>query len=597
MLIKTESNQSYAIGQVGRIFTKRVSRALNETPWYWSVLGLAWTAGPVTYIALNGGYYLGYGKTAAPEIFIYFFGYTVITAALAAVAKLIRHLVVIPKREAAEQQLLEAVDRLFLFYYSARNAYLSMYPPEERAVAAAWWNCRSALTPIEMLEQSLLDVSGDEELARAFKRVEFYRRQGFTDLIRDEANTHKDRIDACVDKLAPRFPGLAEQIKRRFEGGAPSIRYGQTRPPGFIERLIAMEEDDAPQVATADDVIAMIHLTLEFILGRKVVALHPEFRGYRRLDDARERFDYLLSEFRVQLRQRNGRMRALIMDIGSKDNMDLVQVTNASSRQLQSVLINLLKNDHSKEFGKRRYREIVMMDQQVHRTWRKLSEHEKNYNRIWRQDGNKLKKRLQVESAPGKRRNPLLIHESEITLTNQQKIQLARSIHHVLDDVVIRKRNLQGLLETDDGLVMLDMDDYKRLAGQLLHELDKVIDLTKPEEQLAVEASREADFGSIEPGLAAQTKLSWGRVMVEEVQQDRIQISHRLASFLVRYLNLPLGEAIIQHLVSEYGASREFLDELHKEEAGSIEIATDRLSSELLTLPKWDDIKKHKARK
>lgn len=590
MPFNTQSTQAILPRRIGEQFVKRVSRAFHSTPWYLTLLNLAWTAGPVTYLALQGGHYLSFGKAVAPGIFMYFAGYTVIAGVLAGFASLIRHMVLEPRRERVEQLLLNAVERLFLLYHSVRNEYLNTYPREEQAVIAAWWSCRSAATDVDVLEEAIRDVTGDDGLAHAMKRVEHYRRQGFVDLMRQEYTQHAEKITSFVATLSPKYPGLAQHIQNRFEGNAPSLRFGQERPAGFIERLIIMEENDSLQMATPDDVVAMIHLTLELLLGRRVIALYPRFNGYKRLDESREAFDALLSDFRLLLRKRNGRMRAMIMDITMhQEDADGVQVVGASSAQLSSMLTVVLQQNVKQHIGRRRYQKVVQMNDQLHQLWKKLSQQERHYNKIWKQYGDKLKAQLQSDFAPKKRHNALVIREHEIVLSHKQKIDLAALVHEILDEAIMRKKGaVTGMSSTDSAL--LAMDDYKKLASQFLDALDDMINISEPAEQLAVEASREADFGCVEPGLASQTKLGWGRIMVEEVQQDRMQIAHRLAALLIRYFNVPLGGAIIDYLVREYGASREYLNQLQADESDSIELATDRLRSELLTLPKWESI-------
>jgi hypothetical protein len=148
-----------------------------------------------------------------------------------------------------------------------------------------------------------------------------------------------------------------------------------------------------------------------------------------------------------------------------------------------------------------------------------------------------------------------------------------------------------GMMQTQSGLKHISMDDYKELAGNLLDILDEVLNISEPAEQLAIEESREADFGCVEPDLAAQTKLAWGRIMVSEVQEDRKRIAHRLAQSLVRFFNVPLGEATMEYLVDTYGASREFLEGLQIADKGYIHTATDALRHDLLIMPKWAELK------
>jgi len=594
MAFENYKNYAFDARKFGEFFARRVSKTLRQQAWYWKGLSLAWTAGPVTYLALQGGHYISYGKFAKPEVFVYFAGYTAISGLIAAVVQFVRMVFIHPKEEEAEKQLLEALDRLFMLYFSVRNEYIKQYPEEERPIIATWWSCRTAASDLNVLQEAIRDVTGDDTLAHAIKRIEFYRKQGFADLMQREYLRYQSDIDAFTHSFAPNFPALAELIQQRFKGYVPNIYDGQPRPQGFIERLIVAEEEERRALATADDIIAVVHLTLEMLLGRQIIALHPRFRGHKRLEDAKEKLDALLSDFRLIRRKRNSRMWALAMDLDIHQDGSMVQARGASSDELRGLLIQTIEESGSKHIGRRRYQEIVTLNDQLKRLWKKLSDYERSYNKLWRKEGKKLQERLSATHDLSKRKSVLHIEENEITLTHKQKIAVSRKVHQALDDIVIRKRNLLGLKETKEGLSPLEMDDYQILAIELLDILDDELNISEPEEQLAVEGSREADFGCIEPDHAAQTKIGWGHVMVEVVQHDRIQIAHRLADALVRYLNISLGETIMDYLVEHYGASREYLEQLQREDGSKITMASDRLQKEVLQLPSWGSLTKQK---
>ncbi|MCH2546496.1 MAG: hypothetical protein MK052_02645 [Alphaproteobacteria bacterium] len=569
----------------------KIVKAARNQPWSLTLLNLAWTAGPVTFLAIQGGYFLGFGKDAPIDAFIYFAGYTLIAGFLAIAVQVFRHALYLPKVEAEEQLLNDTVDQLFMLNFAVRNEYLRSYSDEDQKILAAWWGIRSAATDINMLQESIRNVSQDDSLARAIKRIEFYRRQGLADLLQKEYKLHAKIVHDLTEILAMRFPELAHNIKCRFRGVVPSIRDGQPRVQGFLERLLSAGDQDRPELASADDVLAMIHFTIELLLGREVIALHPRFDGHKKLEDAKDEFDRLLSDFRLLRRKRNSGMRALISDLNMRPDSEIYQAMHASSEQLLPMLIDALKQRDEENFGIRRYAQIHQWNTQLVKAWKKLAEHERYYNRLWAKEGHKLRQRISESQISKHRKSALIIVEHEISLNKSQKIQVARKIYAILDDLVIRKTTLMGLLQTKSGLKQIDMDDYKKLAGDLLDILDEHLNISEPSEQQAIEESREADFGSIEPDLAAQTKCAWGRVTVAEVQEDRRRIAHRLAQSLVGFFNVQLGDATMDYLVETYGASREFLEQLHSADIDQMRNATDALRSDLLTLPKWGDLK------
>ncbi|MGG7054843.1 hypothetical protein [Nitrosomonas sp. ANs5] len=77
-----------------------------------SLLKLAWTAGPVTAIGLYGGYYIGFGKPPSTELLIYFISFTILSGLIALVAKVVYDSVHGPELEQAEQDVMDAIDKL-----------------------------------------------------------------------------------------------------------------------------------------------------------------------------------------------------------------------------------------------------------------------------------------------------------------------------------------------------------------------------------------------------------------------------------------------------------------------------------------------------
>lgn len=569
-------------------YVRQIRQAIRKEQWGGSLINLAWTAGPVTYLALYGGYYIGYGKPPNPELFIYFMIYTIITGIMAIAHQFIKVLLVIPKREANERQWLQSVDHLFLLYFSARNSYLQTYPSEERKIVAGWWSCRSASTDLDVLEETIRDISGSDQLAHAMKRIEFYRRQGFIDLMNSEGKLYQQEIMKLYDQLSPQFPSLARYIQERFIGNPPCVDMGQPRTEGFIERLSMAGEQHNPDLATYDDALAMILLALEFMLGREIIALYPRFNRHRDIEHAREKFDRLLSDFRLQLRKRNSIMRLLIQQAVEEEHIETTQTRNTSSEQLREMLVHILALIPSTTRYKRLYQSIRKANQRLIVLWKELSAHEKYYNNLWSKQHHKIRRDFSTENLSQHKNSILTIEEHLIGLSSKERDSFCETVTEILSEITVGKRHLIAMESKANLSQPMEMDDYKMIAVKLLNALDDVLNITEPEEQLAIEGSREPDFGCIEPGHAARIKVSLGSAMVSEVQHDRIYMSHRLAALLVRYLNIPLGKGIVDYLVNRYGASREYLETLTGNEDGEhVQLASNRLQPEIIHLPKW----------
>ena len=75
---RTGRDDSLTSPALAHIILRRIRGAVGKEHLGKTLLQLAWTAGPVTYLALQGGYFIGYGKSAPVQVFIYFAGYTVV---------------------------------------------------------------------------------------------------------------------------------------------------------------------------------------------------------------------------------------------------------------------------------------------------------------------------------------------------------------------------------------------------------------------------------------------------------------------------------------------------------------------------------------
>lgn len=567
--------------------TGRFVHALRRQSWRWTVLNLAWTAGPVTYLAIQGGHYLGFGKAPPWHTFIYFAGYTVIAGLLAVIAQIIRSVFYEPRLAAREQALQNTVDGVFMLYFAARNAFIRSYPPTDRPLIAAWWTLRSAGTDVDMLQEAVRDTTGDASLAAAMKRIELFRKQGMPDVMWQEYAGHADTMSYHTQKLAARFPDLAKELEKRFRGEVPTLRDGLQRHTGFLERLLLAANQDKPEVLTGEDVLSIIQLVLELLLDRVFLSLHPRFTHFKRLDETRAHFDSLLSDFWLLRRKRNSRMRALIDYISSLTGSRYHQTLGADSIQLQDMLLTSLAGlsaaDARHPALRQRYQEILQLNARLQQLWHKLAGQERSYNRQWAKDAQSFTKQV----TQSREKPALVIREREIAFSYRQKMKMAAQTEQILQELTIRRHSLESYRENEHSAEPISLDDYKILAMELLNALDDILHISEPEEQLAIEESRQADFGCIEPNLASATKIYWGRLIVQELQYSRTQIAHRLAGQLVHFYNLPLGEGIIDYLVGHYDASRDYLESLPPPRQHPGTTAADTLRSAILEFPEW----------
>jgi len=95
---------------LGESLAGRISSAIKKESWVITLLSLAWTAGPVSYLGLQAGYYIGYQEFAPTDLIIYFAIFTFVAGLIGVASRVINNIVKGPKIEELEDAFLHLVD-------------------------------------------------------------------------------------------------------------------------------------------------------------------------------------------------------------------------------------------------------------------------------------------------------------------------------------------------------------------------------------------------------------------------------------------------------------------------------------------------------
>src|SRR6056297_1002075 len=207
---------------LGEDFIQRVTKAARKETWGRTVIQLAWTAGPVTYLALQGGYLLGYGQSAPSNLFIYFAIYTIIAGVFAILMRFLYQITRGQELEKAEAALKYALVRLPDLILHTRNQVLLFYDAENRRLLAAKYLLENPDAIPETVKTAVMDVSSDEVLAQTAQRIEIFRKNGLFVRIEDERSGVEARLERAIEQMALSSYTVAELLQRRFEGQPPS---------------------------------------------------------------------------------------------------------------------------------------------------------------------------------------------------------------------------------------------------------------------------------------------------------------------------------------------------------------------------------------
>ena len=577
---ETADGQYYA--RRGRHISQRIASAAAQKSWKWTFLNLAWTAGPVTFIALQGGHYIGFAKAAPTQSFIYFAGYTIIAGVLAVMASLGHDIFYKPKVRSEQELLLRVNDQLFNLMLASRNAILEQYDRDERKILAAYFLLQGAAIAPSVVGTAVRDLTGSTRLANAARRIESFADQGMESRIADEYAEISEELYAVRERIDAVTAKAFVLLEKRMRGIMPRIQDGIARTEGFIERTLRAAEEEDASLMTLYDAYAMISLAYEMLNGRRIALLDMRVQGDEALERVQIQLDESRHQYRLSLRRRNSAIRLFASLCQRHAQQEYAaEITDSVNSMLDAIKRTLptLPN-HLQSIARLDYQRIIKLHRSVEKHYGEMQRAAERYRKIWDREGAKLAVRLANESGskPG-----WLIKEREITLRDREKLKLAHAISLLLSNVEIITGKHLRVYDISDEKIRFGGEDYKRVAMELADLLDEMLDMSQPEEQLAIETSYAPNFGSLDMDLSPQTKAGWASISVEVLHENRRRASHALARNMVDYYHIPLGTPLIDALVQQFGADRTYLSSLTNE--GNATSRNDQLPLPLPPVP------------
>lgn len=574
---KTETGgpgASVLLEREGETRIKRIIASVDHLPLSINLIKMAWAAGPVTYVAAVGGYYLGFGRMLPKENLVFFLGYTVIAGIIGVVTNILYSMFRSRANERRQSDLKTVMNRLPDLILAVRNLSLENLSPEiGKLEAAALVLKKREFTP-QSIGTVIEDLTDDPVLAKAATRVALYRQAGLHNHVTDLTAEHSARIDAAVSALHQTVPEGARSLRRFFAGSAPVFREGVPREKDFIERILAAigEENDA--LMTLQDVEEIIILAFELMCGRDIPAISFSYKGRWKLARAADALEKSRSDFRIAQALGHSRLKALATFLSENDVIDI----SAASGLRTSVLLNssldgintLTKSviRKSKEFSKQRTDiaalrkdiAVLQMSLKLYRTVRKA------YEYLGRQHANLIKAGKNWEKLAarypdsvtafrtGRGKRGLRVFEKTIRLDEKQILEVAKAIAPHLREVRIRRSGARASHQNINEDTLFTADSAKQLAIEITLALEPHIHISRAGIQRTVNSTNAAYLGNIVPSMSASAKIALGTAAVKEIRNDTAKPAEHLAEALVRFYQLDLDEQAIDFLHETYGA-------------------------------------------
>ena len=587
-LLQTDNapKEHLQIQQSGQRRIDRMARSGIGKSSLWSLAEVGWTAGPVTFLAAQGGYYLGFGTWVPNESLIFYVGYTVLMGMIAILVKLIYKATKGQVLDDAKEQLLLVIGTLPDFILSVRDLTLSRMEPESRRYESARILLQKSDLGPQWLSLAVNSILDSPVISQAVADIEIYWRAGMYSRIHDINQELAAEISTALASLEPDRPRLARLLEQRLQGVKNTLRSGVEREPFFIERIFSAIEEDNEEIMGLSDVEEVLTLAFELLSGRRIPMLVFNYVGSSQLANATHKLEKERSKYRIARARGYSQLLALANFLSDSDLLDYSTVAERLPSQdlLQICLdtIDLLCQRIYNDVESRTKREIVdlraltlnhsilnkalqLYQQAYQSSAMVINEHAdflKDIN-AWQRVNRKYADANTTVSVTGKQ--GLNIVERKIQLSDVDKITVVKKIAHHFNSNSLLFKGIKNRTQQSHWLVSNQhVRAAKQLAIDLALALDPYVFISLPEVQRAIYSSNSVDLGSFEPGLSTSTKVGWGESISKEVQKDMAKASGQLAQAIHRYYGICLGEKELDFMHQTYGMDKQYVVNYYK---------------------------------
>ena len=575
----------------GRERVERISKVTKSMPWQVLLLELAWTAGPATFIAAAGGYYLGFGKELPTENAIFFVGYTIIFGVIGIATNLVHRTVWQPRKQHAERQLSHTLDMLPDLFMSVRELRLDTMDTDSRRMESVGYLLRKVDLDPQTITLLVEELTNDVRLAALAGKIEIYRRAGLYGRMQELVDESREAATRATVQLSATAPETTALLNNRLFGRSPTYEEGLPRLENFIERILAATESGDDKLMTLEDAEQVVMLGFEFLSGLKLQVLTFAYMGRWEIARAMDKLNERWNRYRIAKAGVYSRLKALeeFLATSSATDMTLSAPGQTSARLSRTILsgIRALNDDAQailalpsaeRRLSKERFDALSHTISEALRlqaaAQRACSHVGRRYDLFQRnlQAWEALTAQHQAQTGmlqPSKSKTGLQLTEWQITLNDKEKLELAACVDDFLQEHRIRTHGNKVVYGPTDKEKRLTPELAKTLAIRLLLKLEDLIEITRPDVQRAIYASPAANLHGLEAGQSAAAKAGLGAAAVQEVQQDIGAVAERLATVLVNQYQIELTAEAIEFLHRTYAARTERLEMLAGTKANS----------------------------
>ena len=558
-----QDSASINLERVGRTRIEDLVSSTREVPWVLTLAQLLWTAGPVTFLALQGGSLLGYGEAVGFKTYLFFAIYVGLAGLIAVIARIMARTIRVRKETRARDQITRTLAMIPDLIFTVRDLHLSTLSKPQRQQDAAAILLRKQDLGSTAISVAVIDLTNDSTLAEIAQEVEVFRRAGMFSRIKDLNRKYREHIEAATVMLKDYSGDIADLLQQRLQGLAPSQHEGVPRGEHFISQTYAAAHQEDLSLMTLENVEDVLSLAFELLSGRGITRLSIDYEGdwqmARALDELERHHNaFLKTKASAVLYLRElayflvrSRLTPLDMKVLEHDTEKLLEETSVALTRLVGRLRWSGQSQITSVPGARGNLKMALRYARL--TRQSVTRLQDSYIQYVRalERWTLIRERLFEQTPVNRRTSGLRIHENTIALSDEQKLDFASQFVRYLDDHQFEA----GQQGTTRHKLPLAPEYAKHLAIRVVLILQPLIGLDNPSVQRALESSRGAYLEGLEMGFSADAKAGLGSAVVKELRDDPGPAAELIALRLTKVYRLPLSEGIRNFLTTNYGAN------------------------------------------
>lgn len=572
-------SQIHALERHGTAFIDRLSEAIRQESWKLRLLALAWTAGPVTYVALYFGFQLGYGKQPPRELFIYFGGFTLITGLLSIAVGVFHRATVEAKRKAVKNMITDVIARLPDLIISVRNLGVMRLSTEKRRLRGVVYLLSDPDATESSIETAIEDLTGNRELARRFRRLESFRKKGLSILVRDEAEKIRHEYDAQIKSVEEKSPYISHLLENRLAGRIPSKRLGQRRQYGFLQRIIQAVNEGNEERIELNDTMEMFKLILELLLDREFTVLRWKLSGRHPMVEASKKLEQLiLQRHRLERKIRLAKYQIIqLLDDSINDGPTPYSVTDKhiQSASFPFTMASMPRFDIPEDYPSGHHKHIDELTaglMKVREMSKKLEKQKEREARA-REKFFALRHQYRLSIPPYEEEEKSLsisvqFEQSSVQFDHEDKIHFAENLQLYLRNLTSNRDRTKLFAESEDEDAQeesrtITTEELQGISLRIFAELENLLDLSEDSVVHALEAATAVNVGAMDQTLTRKTKIGWLQAMIEDLEENVSLLALQTARRLVDHFQSNLPASVAKSLSGRFGISMQELQRLH----------------------------------